>query len=242
MLTLLDSLDKQQGFNFEFIVVTRSRYDTEVWQEYLALCSFEFQVYEDLEVLSRAQAFKVAFWQSRAPWQFVLDADDFLQENAIPYAYWIMRNNPEYKVFCSNHAECDEQGKVFAITSYDPHEQRPESLSINFKQRHLWGFHRDVLLQVKNALDSPWLCEDYWFFSRLAMHSVQVLHIPKTLYFYRRHALQMTQVYHQEMTIMCKSIQHELHRWVCSRSIGNNIADGIQAERIVRLSKKLLHL
>ena len=239
---LCHSLTKQDGFNFELIVVACTKRDTEIWEDALRDRTFRYWLLEDYDAVNRTAAFKTAYQHSRADWNFVLDADDFLQENAIPYAYWVVKRFPQFRVFCSNHARCDEGGSVFSIVKYDPHEQRPECLSIAFKQRHFWGFHKNIVDTIPGILDSPWLCEDYWFFSRCAMRSEPVLHIPKTLYFYRLHWQQMTSIYKEDMAIMCQSIRNEIHRWVCRRTIGNNLADGIMAERIVRTAQALLDL
>lgn len=234
------SLSTQQDFNFELIVACRSRWDFNQWNEVLKNFEFQAHVFLTLESKNRSQAFKAAFEACRSPWCYVLDADDMLQENAVPYTHWVLSRMPQFRVFCSNHAQTDEQGDVFVISNYDPHEQRPEALALGFKQRHLWGFHRDVLKTIPNLLDSPYLCEDMWVFSRLAMHSEPVLHIPKTLYLWRRHPLQLTQVLAEDISRMCKEIQIEMHRWMCSRPNSASFADELMAERIRRTAKNLL--
>jgi hypothetical protein len=235
-----DSLSRQQQFHFELIVCCRSMTDLNLWNAALEDFTFKHHVYLGFGTHNRSEAFKSAFETCRSPWCFVLDADDMLQENAIPYAHWVLERFPQFRVFCSDHAQTDEHGEVFEITKYDPHEQRPESMSIQFKQRHLWGFNRELIRQYPNLLDSPYFCEDAWFFSRLCMNSEPVLHIPKTLYFWRRHALQLTRVLAEDAQRMCKAIQIEVHRWMSGRPIGSNMADELMAERIKRTADNLL--
>ena len=235
-----DSLSRQQQFHFELIVCCRSLADLNLWNAALEDFSFKHHVYLDFKARNRSEAFKSAFDTCRSPWCFVLDADDTLQENAIPYVHWVLERFPQFRVFCSDHAQTDEDGQVFEITKYDPHEQRPESMAIQFKQRHLWGFNRELIRQYPNLLESPYLCEDIWFFSRLCMNCEPVLHIPKTLYFWRRHPLQITQVLKGDVFRMCKAIQLEVHKWMCGRSRGDSIADEIMAERIKRTANNLL--
>lgn len=236
---LVESLIQQDQKLFELLVITRRDEDYRTWCDALIDSGINHEIKQNGELKGRVDAFKFGVNHSRTEWIYILDDDDYLNQNAVAVAHWTMERAGNFSVFCSDHIEINCFNQQKAVNKYDPHYQRLDVLSVKFYQRHFWGFTKRLVEDFPVLLESPYLCEDYWFFSRLALKSLPVFHIPHCLYFYRDNPYGMRRVQTNTMLAMCKAIQNELKGAMKKMPLGQLLGDCIMAERVIRTRKQL---
>lgn len=236
---LIESLDMQNHALFQLLVVCEQECDFVTWHTLLEPAKFNWALVHEPTFVGRSASFKRGVELLNTEYIFVLDDDDFLNVNAVSVLEWVISKATGYNVFVSNHSVVNFQGVVTEHVEYNPHEQRLDVMRTAFKQRHLWGFSRSLIEEFPILIESPYVCEDYWFFAQLAFLNLPAFHIPKPLYFYRDNPYGLRRAQDTKMRAMIKDIRSMVEKNIKQRTIGSLLADCIMAERVIRSRNSL---
>ena len=162
--------------------------------------------------LTRAQKFYSLLESAKGEWLVNLDCDDELTGGALATLAICLKVCPDNDYFTSGQVHINVEGEFLKSVPSNPEENTLLALQSGFRQRHLWGFRRDCLSSFSEALKSPYICEDYYFFAKLATRGLIPLCIPFDLCRYRRHSQQLTYNAKNAIAEMTDSIQGHLAR------------------------------
>ena len=164
--------------------------------------------------LNRSQKFLEAVKLATGRWCVILDCDDMMPTGALIKLDTCLKMFPDADYFTSAQAQIDTKNVLIKLLSVDPSENTLQGIRHKFRQKHLWGFKNSEIGALSDALNSPYIVEDYHFFATLAMRGKMPLCIPFPLCCYRRHSLQITQRESAQITEMCKRIHIKIDNWV----------------------------
>lgn len=163
--------------------------------------------------LTRSQKFLQCVKMCKGRWIVVLDCDDLLPTGALEILDRCLVEFPQAEFFTSYQQHIDTKNRPLKLVCPTVRDNSYDSIRNRFIQKHLWGFRRDCLAMFSVALDSPYICEDYHFFSTMAMLKRYPLLVPYALCCYRRHSQQMTQVKREKILAMVASIRQKMDRF-----------------------------
>lgn len=210
-LTLaLDSIRVQFWANSETVAVCDHPSLVDEVDEFLQANQMRGRAYLCEVGLTRSEKFQMAVQKASGNWLLVVDCDDLLPTGCLIKLDKCLRMNPEADYFTSSQQHIDTKNQALKKVPADPRHNTLEYLRNSFAQRHLWGFKRSELAMFSDALNSPFICEDYHFFSTMGMKGKVPLCIPHYLYCYRRHTQQMTQKDSKKINEMVDSIRRKL--------------------------------
>lgn len=163
---------------------------------------------------TRTEKFRTCVDQAKGSWLVVFDCDDILPTGAINTLDRCLKTCPDASYFTSDQAHIDTKNAHLKTMEADPRENTLTAIRNCFRQKHLWGFKRGELALFSDALNCNYPCEDYWFFTAMAMKGKMPLCIPFVLCCYRRHSMQMTQRQQESMAEMVDSIRGKIDRFL----------------------------
>lgn len=138
-----------------------------------------------------APALKAAILQMTGRYLGWVDSDDALAPTALEQTIALLNAHPNVGMVYTNYEVIDEQGKVLGLGSRCQTPYSKDQLLVEFMTFHFRLLRRSVYDQI-GGLDSSYeRAEDYDLCLRLS-EVTDVLHLAQPLYYYRRHAENIT--------------------------------------------------
>lgn len=134
----------------------------------------------------QAAAFNSAAAATTAPLLAGLDADDWLATTAIAELRAFLDGHPETDLVYSDHLQTDASGRVVGLGERCTIPYSPERLLVSFMTFHLRVFRRSIYDKVGGIDESFPAATDYDFCLKVSEAGI-ISHLPRPLYFYRRH-------------------------------------------------------
>lgn len=200
------SLIDQNYHDWELIFVTDDATAYDNIKQLETDWNLNVKAYLDFHSENRSQRFRRAVGYASGITCAVLDADDLLPQNALRTVNWCLDKYPDIKYFTTSHQVIGPQGEDMGVNVASAYSNTLKSMCDSFMQKHFWGFPNQPKLWPFQMLESPYLCEDFYIFSKLARASTPILPIPNVCYQWRRHMHQMTQRRSDEIERMMNSI------------------------------------
>ena len=188
---------------------------------------------------TRSERFRRAVGMAHGITVCVLDSDDLLHIHALRTVDWCLRKLPEFKYFTTSHQEINLAGVEGAINTASAYAHTLEAMTEGFRQKHFWGFPNTPKDWIPEMLKSPYICEDYFMFSHMARRSIAILPIPNICYYYRIHAMQLTQQQPKEIARMVASLRAANKAASQAKGSGFRVQQLVQASIICGKVQKL---
>ena len=138
-----------------------------------------------------ARSLKDAIATTTNPYLGWVDSDDYLAPTALAETIAILNSHPNVGVVYTNHLLVDEQGRDKGLGKLCRIPYSKDGLLVDFMTFHFRLLRRSVYEQV-GGIDPTFIAsEDYDLCLKLS-EVTDFYHLPKPLYFYRRHSGNVT--------------------------------------------------
>jgi glycosyltransferase involved in cell wall biosynthesis len=182
----LDSILAQTHHNFELLI-----WDDGSTDDSLAIAQAYARKDDRIRVIAAphqgiAPSLKGAIAATTAPYLGWVDSDDVLAPTALAETVAILDAHPNVGMVYTNHLIIDEQGNDKGLGRLCRIPYSPDRLLVEFMTFHFRLIRRRVYDQVGGIDPSFSTSEDYDLCLKLS-EVTDIYHLPKPLYFYRRH-------------------------------------------------------
>lgn len=228
------SLEAQTFDSLELVCVCDQYWVSEYVQQFCADWGITLVLNYTTQYRTRTERFNAAVEMSRGDFCIVLDADDLLHPDALWVLAKCLDQFPFTNWFSGSHLAFVHNTDEKVICKVEPIAQMLSSLSVTFKQRHLWGFRNDYQYWPPGIFQGDDWVEDYNVFVHLAMTGTAVLPIPHVLYAWRQHEQQWTRQYSHLCDEMCDRIRKRCQWFLSTQKPYWHLGDTALAARMTR--------
>jgi glycosyltransferase involved in cell wall biosynthesis len=158
-----------------------------------------------------APTLKAAIAQTTFPYLGWVDSDDKLAPTALAETVAILNKLPQVGMVYTQYTVIDEGGNTQGLGDRCRISYSKERLLIDFMTFHFRLMRRSVYEQVGGIDDSFQWAEDYDLCLKIS-EVTQIYHLPKPLYFYRRHSSNLTNQQYETIRWAEKAIQQAMVR------------------------------
>lgn len=235
MLTeALLSLEAQTFDSFELVCVCDQSWVAEYVEQFCDDWDITLVLSYTTKYKTRTERFNAAVEMCRGDFCTVLDSDDLYHPDALWVVAKCLDMFPCTNWFSGSHIEFVHDTNEKAVRKAEPLAQMLASLSVTFKQRHLWGFRNDFHYWPAGIFQGDDWVEDYDTFVHLAMTGMAVLPIPHVLYAWRQHKNQWTRLNRHLSDELCDRVRKKCQWFISTQKPYWHLGDTALAARMTR--------
>ena len=200
----IESCLNQTYTHFELIIVDDCSTDnsTEIIQKYLAKDS-RIKFVQNKVNKKLPATLNVGFATAKGKYFTWISDDNYFAPNAIEVMVTLLKNNPEIGLVYADYTTVDDSDKIISRIYQEP----PEFLPIRDCVGACFLYKADIAKKVGTYNEKLFLIEDYEYWLRIGLVT-KLLHIPKSLYFYRVHVHSLTKTRIEEIRLAKNNLKN----------------------------------